>query len=78
MKKANSDYKVQGVPTTISAVSRVSVKVKETFYTLEYSEERILPPPEQGCDIVKERKALWDAVNTEVDKQVKDVYELYK
>lgn len=70
-------YEVKGETTTIRATSRLSVKVKDNFYTVEYCEERLIPAI-TGCDIEEERKALWDAVNGEVDKQVEDIYAMYK
>jgi len=75
MAKKKDDYKAQAIPVSIKATSRVSVKVNDTFYTLEYTEERHIPDPEgASVDIEKERKILWDTVNGEVDKQVEDVY----
>ena len=54
---------------TIRATSRASIKVKDQFYTVEYSEERVIPQID-GVDIEEERKILWDDVNNEVDNQV--------
>lgn len=61
--------------TRIVATSRASVKVRDSFYTVEYSEERTLPP---DADIDAERLLLWDAVNTECDGQVEDILKTYK
>lgn len=75
MAKKKDDYKVMAETTSIKATSRVSIKVNDTFYTLEYTEERQIPDAYMpDFDIEKERKALWDTVNAEVDKQVEDVY----
>ena len=74
-KKA--EYKSKAVTSSIKATSRVSIKVNETFYTLEYTEERMIPDS-KDVNIVLEREMLWDAVNTEVDKQVEDVQKMYK
>ncbi len=76
--KKETEYKSQAIPSKISATSRVSVKVKDTYYTLEYTEERTLPTDSitsqlTGFDIEQERKLLWDTVNSEVDRQVEDV-----
>ena len=75
-KKKAATYTSKATITKISATSRISLKIKktDTFYTLEYSEERCLP---EGVDIEKERELLWDAVNAEVDKQAEDVKNLY-
>lgn len=75
MAKKKDDYEVMAETTSIKATSRVSIKVNDTFYTLEYTEERQIPAAYMpDFDIEKERKALWDTVNAEVDKQVEDVY----
>lgn len=65
-------YTSKAVPTTIKATSRISLKIGDTFYTLEYCEERLIPEVE-GVDVEKERELLWDTVNAEVDKQAEDV-----
>lgn len=71
------EYKSKAIISKIQATSRGSVKVGDSFYTLEYSEERIIPDIE-GIDIEAERKLLWDTVNNECDKQIEDVLKLYK
>ncbi len=70
-------YESKAVINKITATSRMSIKKKDTFYTLEYSEERLIPTVD-GVDIAQEKKLLWDAVNEEVDNQILDVEELYK
>lgn len=57
----------------IQATSRISTKIKETFYTFEYTEERLL---EDGDEVEKERADLWETCHKEVDKQVEDVISL--
>lgn len=56
--------------TTIRATSRISTKIKDTFYTFEYCEERQI---EDGDNVVEEREKLWEVCNEEVDNQVTDV-----
>ena len=56
--------------TSIRATSRASVKVKDSFYTVEYCEERSIGPD----DIIeKERTDLWNTCNGEVDSQIEDI-----
>lgn len=62
--------------TKITATSRASVKVNDNYYTLEFSEERMVPDIE-GVDLKKEKELLWDEVNSQVDKQVEDVLKMY-
>ena len=50
--------------TTIRATSRISTKVRDTFYTFEYCEERQI---EEGEDLENARADLWETCNAEVD-----------
>lgn len=62
---------------TIKATSRASVKVKDNYFTVEYSEERVIPDLE-GIDLEAERKELWDTVNDECDTQIMEIKSIYK
>lgn len=55
---------------TIKAASRASVKVADSFYTVEYCEERSIDPDD---NIEEERTKLWDTCNGEVDSQIEDI-----
>ena len=66
------EYTSKAIVTKISATSRVAIKVRDNFYTVEYSEERAVPDVE-GIDIEAERVALFDAVNAIVDAQADDI-----
>ena len=70
-------YEVKAVTKTIKATSRASVKVGESYYTVEYSEERIIPDIE-GIDIEKERQFLWEDINAECDNQIEDILKTFK
>jgi len=61
--------------TTIRATSRISTKIKDTFYTFEYCEERQI---EDGDNLEEERANLWETCNAEVDNQVAETLEMYK
>lgn len=61
--------------TTIRATSRISTKVRDTYYTFEYCEERQI---EDGDDVANEREKLWDVCNAEVDNQVAETLAMYK
>ena len=74
MKKS---YESKAIVNKITATSRISMKVNETFYTLEFTEERLIPAVD-GIDIAEERRLLWDRVNAEVDKQAEDVQQMYQ
>lgn len=66
------NYQSKATISSIRATSRASVKVRDNFYTVEYSEERTLPTDIE-YDIDKEREILWNIVNDEVDKQIEDI-----
>ena len=60
---------------TIKAISRASVKIRESFYTVEYGEERSI---EEGDNIEEERERLWDTCNNEIDNQLEDIIKSFK
>lgn len=62
---------------TISATSRASVKVGDSFYTLEFTEERLVPQT-ANVNLEQEKELLWDEVNLQVDKQIEDVLRTFK
>lgn len=72
-----SDYVSKCKTKTISATSRASVKVGDSFYTLEFTEERTVPQT-STVDLIKEKDLLWDEVNSQVDKQIEDVLRTFK
>ncbi len=63
------------VVTKINAASRVSVKLGDSFYTMEYGEERTLS---ENDDYGAEKEKLWETVNDEVDRQVTQVVNWYR
>lgn len=71
-----SNYEPKAAISKISATSRASLKIKDNFFTVEYSEERVIPDLE-GIDIEQEKQALWDAVNAEVDNQAEILYKTF-
>lgn len=66
------------ITTKIEAHSRMSVKIKDNFYTFEFIEERLIPEPLNEEALNAEREMLWDKVNEEVDKQVELVMDMMK
>lgn len=66
------NYQSKATISSIRATSRASIKMRDNFYTVEYSEERTLPTDIE-YDIDKEREILWNTVNDEVDKQIEDI-----
>ena len=70
-------YESVAIPTKISATSRVAVKIRDNFYTIEYSEERTIPE-EIETNMELERQYLFDDVNAVVDQQIKDILDTFK
>lgn len=70
-------YEIKAITKTIKATSRASVKVGESYYTVEYSEERIIPDIAE-VNIEAERQLLWDDVNTECDSQIENILKTFK
>ena len=66
----------KAIPVTIKATSRVALKIKDNFYTVEFTEERALPDEE--VDMEFERQKLWDDVNNCVDNQCEEILRTFK
>ena len=65
-------YVSKAVPTKISATSRVAIKIKDNYYTVEYAEERSIVP-DDTTDMDEERRILFDDVNAIVDEQAAEI-----
>lgn len=70
--KKEQPYEQKAVTAKITASSRISLKIKDSYYTVEYSEERIIPDV-AGVNLEKEKELLWDTVNTECDNQALEI-----
>lgn len=78
MAKAEQEiYESKAIISTIKATSRASVKIGDSYYTMEYCEERVIPDIDD-VDIATERQILWDTVNAEVDNQINDIMQAIK
>lgn len=64
------EYAVAGETTVIRAEYGVSCEVNGAWHKFTFSEERVLPT---GCDLNKEKQALWDDVIQEIDNQLDSV-----
>ena len=61
--------------TVIKASSRASIKVGDSFYTIEYGEERSV---EDTDNLESERANLWETCNGEVDRQIEEIMQMFK
>lgn len=75
--KKKAEYQSKLVTKSIKFTSRVSMKVKDNFYTIEACEERILPTEDLEVDWNLERKLLWEEVNKQCDDQAQEIYETF-
>lgn len=71
-----NNYESKATTQAIKFTSRASVKVGDSFYTVEACEERILPVDD--VDVAKERELLWETVNTECDNQIQDILKTFR
>lgn len=68
----DTKYESKAITTQIKATSRASVKIRDNYYTVEYTEERTIPQVD-GVNLEEERKLLWNMVNDECDNQIADI-----
>lgn len=62
-----TNYEIKGKTTTIKASIKIAPKIKDTFYSFEYSEERTVP---EDCNLEEERTALFDTCYNTVAEQI--------
>lgn len=70
-------YESKAKVVEITATSRAAVKIRDNFYTVEFSEKRSVPDVED-VNIEAERQLLWDDVNAVVDDQIEDILQTFK
>lgn len=70
-------YAPKAKTVSIRFTSRASVKVGDSFYTVECCEERMIPDIE-GIIVEEERQALWDTVNGECDSQISEIIKTFR
>lgn len=71
------EYVSKAVVSTIKATSRVAIKIRDNYYTVEYTEERLVPDA-TGIDMDMERTMLFDSVNEVVDTQAEDIIKTFQ
>jgi len=62
---------------SIKATSRSAVKIRDNYYTVEYTEERTIPDVDD-IDLDAERTFLWNDVNNIVDNQIEEIVKTFK
>lgn len=59
--------------------SKVSVKIKDSFYVFEASMVKVIPDDinPEDVDMTQEYRILYDELNAEVDEQIRETEEAY-
>ena len=70
-------YESKAKVTEISATSRVAIKIRDNYYTVEYMEKRAVPDTDD-INIEAERSLLWADVNATVDNQANEILKTFK
>ena len=70
-------YTSKSTVTSIKATSKVTLKIRDNFFSVEYTEERTVPDVD-GVDIEAERECLFEDVNAVVDQQASDIKNTFK
>lgn len=73
-------YESKANPKQFGAVSRVSVKIENNFYTFESSLTKEFPNDIDinTIDMEKEWQLLWEELNSEVDNQINETQKVYE
>lgn len=66
-------YISKATTTKISAVSRASVKIGDSYYTFEFSAEKHFTNPDEDINVQLEKDILWEECHAEVDRQIEDI-----
>lgn len=70
------EYESKATTTKISATSRSSIKIRDSYYTTEATEERTILS--EDADIEKEWQLLFDSVNAIIDNQCEEIVNTFK
>ena len=70
-------YESKAIITKISATSRVAIKIRDNYYTVEYAEERSIPET-PDIDMEKEKQILFGSVNAVVDEQAEEILKTFR
>lgn len=65
-------YESKAITNTIKAESKITIKIRDNFYSVTFAEERLIPAIE-GVDVESERAILFDDVNKIVDEQAAEI-----
>lgn len=63
--------------TTIRATNRMSLKVRDNFFTVEWCEERSIPEDFSEEEVAAERAKLWEVCVRECENQAQDIMRTY-
>lgn len=66
-------YVPKAVPTTISARVKLTVKIKDNYFSVEGNEERTIPVEAADVDLGKEWDLLWQDVETVCEDELGNI-----
>lgn len=70
---------IQNTANTITLTSRASVKIGDSYFTFEATEEHTVPDTVEDADDFSEFKdAIWEDVNDAVDQQIIETQKFIK
>ena len=75
--RKKAPYVSHTIPSKITATSRMAVKIRDNYYTIEATEERTIETVE-GIDMDLEWTMLFDDLNDVVDMQLQDIVNTFK
>ncbi len=69
-------YESLGECESIQAMSKISAKLGDTYYTFEFVKRTYFPENNRNkINLEKEKELLWDEVNAEVDNQIGIIFD---
>ena len=63
--------------TKISYSSKITLKIRDSFYSIEYGEEREIEGEGTDNELIELRQQLVDDVNGVVDEQAEEIVETF-
>lgn len=70
-------YESKAITKKITATSRIAIKIRDNYFTVEFSEERDIPE-DPGINMEEERKLLFETVNSVIDEQAYEIEKTFK
>lgn len=69
-------YKSKAITTEIKADSKITLKIKDNYYSVSLEESRTIPDI-KGVDMELERKLLFEDINAIIDDQANEILKTF-